>query len=290
MCSVPRMCWRISEAAASESPARQQHDQLAVLLVGEGEHLLGMGDERDQVAHLALDLGHLGDQLRRAGGLGDADVEADVGAPVLLEVGRARHPLDPRLERREVGGLGALGGEDRRADLDRDPAIEDRPGVAAQRLLVTFVQRRARGDEGPAGAPADRVQVTGLDQGGQGLTQGRSRDPQLPGELALRRQLCAGREQAGADRRAEPLDGFLERGRRPNRLEHRLGRGVALCHPPKVTPPGAGGEGPTPLRRRGPPPGRPAGRPASPTRSRARLSAPARCARPAGARACGRPG
>ena len=67
------------------------------------EDLRRVGDQRDQVAHLALHVGHRADQARRARRLGDADVEADVGAPVVLEVSRPRrHPLDQLLEPVEV--------------------------------------------------------------------------------------------------------------------------------------------------------------------------------------------
>ena len=41
--------------------AHEPH-QLAVLVVGAGQNLLRVRDQRDQVAHLALDLGHRGDQ------------------------------------------------------------------------------------------------------------------------------------------------------------------------------------------------------------------------------------
>ena len=115
--------------------AKQPH-QAPVLVVGAGEHLLGMGDQRDQVAHLALDLGHRRHQVGRAGGLGDADVKADVGAAVVLELGRIRHLLDQLVEAVELLGVGALGRQDRRTGLDRDAVVEHRPRRLAERLAL----------------------------------------------------------------------------------------------------------------------------------------------------------
>ena len=59
----------------------------------------------------------------------------------------------------------------------------------------------------------------------------RSVEREIPssfGEVALGGQLAAGGEQAEADGGSKPLDGLLERGRRANRLEHRLEGGVAI--------------------------------------------------------------
>ena len=71
MCSVPSMCSRIRPTARLASPRRSSRTSCAVLRVRVGEHLVRMGDQRDQVAHRALDLGHLGHEPRRAGGLGE---------------------------------------------------------------------------------------------------------------------------------------------------------------------------------------------------------------------------
>ena len=92
----------------------QRLEQATVLLVGAGEDLGRVGDQRDQVRHLALDVGHRAEEPRRAGGLGDADVEADVGAAVLAKVlDLGRHLRHQRLEPVQLPGLGPLGGEDR---------------------------------------------------------------------------------------------------------------------------------------------------------------------------------
>ena len=86
--------YRAGPVAAADPPG-----QLAVLLVGAGEDFGRVRDQRDQVGHLALDLGHRVEQAGRVGSLGDADVEADVGAPVLGEVlDLGRHLGDQLLE------------------------------------------------------------------------------------------------------------------------------------------------------------------------------------------------
>ena len=111
---MPSMCSRISSHGSQRVSAPQQLDQPPVLLVRVQQHLRRMGDYRDQVAHLTLHLGHLADQAGRSGGLGDADVKADVGAPVLLEPARVRdlgHQLDEPVEAVELRRLGAFGGQ-----------------------------------------------------------------------------------------------------------------------------------------------------------------------------------
>ena len=102
-----------------------------------------------------------------------------------------------------------------------------RPRPAARRRLG---QRRPLGDEGAPGPPPQRDQVAALDQGRDRLAQRRAGDPKLAGEVALGGQLGPRRKQSEADRGAEPLDGLLEGGRRANRLEDGLERGVALHH------------------------------------------------------------
>ena len=116
MCSVPSMCSRMRPTARVASPRRRSCAERAVLLVRVGEHLVGMGDQTDQLAHRALHLGHLGDQPRRAGALGERDVEADVGAAVLLEVARPPAIRSTSSSRRSKSlGLAPLAGEQRRA-------------------------------------------------------------------------------------------------------------------------------------------------------------------------------
>ena len=66
MCSVPSM-WRAHQRwpRAVASRLAQAADEAAVLLVRPRQHLLRVGDQRDQRRHLALHLGHRGDQPRR---------------------------------------------------------------------------------------------------------------------------------------------------------------------------------------------------------------------------------
>ena len=95
--------------------------------------------------------------------------------------------------------------------------------TAAKRLLsVHLRQRRALGHERPTSPPSDRDQMTALHECRQRLTERRPRDPELVGQGALRRQLTARGQESSADRRAQSLDGLLERRRRANRGEHRL--------------------------------------------------------------------
>ena len=155
MCSVPSVCSRISRTARGPSSRRSALTIFAVLLVGAGEHLGRVRDQRDQVGHLRLHVGHRGDQARRAGRLGEADVEAQVGAAVLLEVlGLRRHRLDQLVEPVEPRRPGPLGGEQDRARLDRDPLVEHLPGAGVERLADRVDQRRLGGDEGAALAAA----------------------------------------------------------------------------------------------------------------------------------------
>ena len=258
---MPRMCSRISAAAPVGVAAAQQARPARVLGVGAGQHLLGVGDQRDQVAHLPLDLGHLGDQARRVRGLGDADVEADVGAPVLLEVRPARPSARPaRRARRARARCGALGGQDRRADLDRDPVVEHRPGVARR-----AARRRARRAAGARRRRCRRC-ARGPRSGGPLWTSvvsaWRRVEREIRSSSASSRSggsLLPGASSPMPDRGPEPLDRLLERGRRPHRLEHRLDGGVAL-HPTTVTPP---------IRRRAASERRaPPGSPGSPARCR----------------------
>ena len=228
MCSVPSMCSRIRPTARVASPRRSRLHQRRVLGVRVGQHLLGVGDQRDQVAHRALDLGHLDHEPGRARRLGDADVEADVGAAVVLEVLGLGHLLDQLVEPVEVARppRARRRGSWRRS---RPP-----PGARAP----TTPPGRAARSRAPAsgGASTTNVppratalgdQVPALRERRQRLAQRRARDPQLARELALGRQLAARREQSEPDRGAEPLDRLLERRRRPDRLKHRIQGSIA---------------------------------------------------------------
>ena len=222
---------------ASASPARRWATSSRCWALERVSTSSGWAMQRDQVAHLALDLGHLGDQARRAGGLGDADVEADVGAPVVLEVGRRRPSARPARRARR----GRRGSARSAASIAEPTSIATRWSSTAQASPPSgSSSRSASGGRSATKVPPVRPRTEfrwpGLDQGRQRLAQGRARDPQLLGELALGRQLAARGQQADADRRPEPLDRLLERGRRPHRLEHRLDGGIAL-HRPTVAPP-----------------------------------------------------
>jgi hypothetical protein len=144
--------------------------QAAVLLVGAGEHLGRVGDQRDQVTHLRLRVGHRAQQARRLRRLGETEVEADVGAAVLLEVLHLPgHLPDQLLEAIELRRAPPLRGQQHRPRLDRDAVVEDRPGTLVERLASVLGQRRLLSDEGAAGPPPQRDQVPALDQRGQRL-------------------------------------------------------------------------------------------------------------------------
>ena len=84
--------------------------------------------------------------------------------------------------------LGALGGEHRDAELDRQALVA---GLAPLRehLRRGRIRRRLRvGDERAAAAPARREHVPALAERGQRLAQRRARDPQPRAQLALGRQ------------------------------------------------------------------------------------------------------
>jgi hypothetical protein len=70
--------------------------------------------------------------------------------------------------------------------------------------------------------------VAALHESGEGLPQGRARDPQLLGQIALGREPVAGGQQPEPDRGAEPLHRLLEGRRRLNRLEDGLERRPAF--------------------------------------------------------------
>ena len=153
------------------------------------------------------------DQPRHPAGLGDRHVEADVRAAVVVEVRRGGHAVHALAHEREV----VLGWRDRR------PAWPCRPrwrrAGRAPRASPRGPGRRglpsASGGSWttkvPAAAAAHRRQVPGLHERGDGLAQGRARDPELLGQLALGRQPDPRPEDAQTDRRAEALDGLLER-------------------------------------------------------------------------------
>src|SRR6185437_9568904 len=80
------------------------------------------------------------------------------------------------------------------------------------------------GDERPAAAAADGMQMPALDERGQRLAQRRAGDAELLAQLALRRQARARRQQAELDRGAKPLERLLERRLAPDGREDRVER------------------------------------------------------------------
>jgi hypothetical protein len=138
--------------AAHVAPPEQRH-QAAVLIVRARENLLRVGDPGDQVAHLALHLRHRGHQARRVRRLRDADVEAHVGATVVVEAPGPLHAVGEVEQALEVALLRPLGGEHGRAGLDGHAIVEHRPRLVAEHLAGHLLaERRLLGDERPAGA------------------------------------------------------------------------------------------------------------------------------------------
>jgi hypothetical protein len=77
--------------------------------------------------------------------------------------------------------------------------------------------------------------VPALHERREGVAQRRARDAQLVREVTFRGQAAAGRKQPEPDCRTQPLDRFLERRRRLDRLEDRVKRRASL-HPTKKVP------------------------------------------------------
>ena len=209
-----------------------------MLGVGAGQHLLGMGDPRDQVAHLALDLGHLGDQPRRAGGLGERRCESGCRrAGTSSKSGRRRPSARPA----------------RRARRGRRSSARSAASIAEPTSIATRWSSTAQASR-PSGSPRARRAAAGRRRrcrpSARGPTSGGPTGPasSAPGagssarSAAPRRARRSGGSLLPGARRPtriavpEPLDRLLERGRRPDRLKHRLDGGIAL-HGPNLTPP-----------------------------------------------------
>ena len=185
-CSVPRRWSAMIRMASAGSRFCRQSTQPRVLRVGPRQHLGRVGDVGDQVGHRALGLGHRRHQRGGAGRLGQADVEAHVGAPVGGEVVELRgHRVDQVARAARSRRRRALGGQQRDAELDREAAR--RSGRASRRAPPGWRSERRLGHERPAAAAAHGVQVPALDQRGQRLAQRRARDAELLAQVALRR-------------------------------------------------------------------------------------------------------
>ena len=199
-------------------------DEPRVLRVGPRQHLGRMRDVADQVGHRALGLGHRRHQRRRAGRLGQPDVEQHVGLPVDGELlDRDGHLGDQRVEALDRLRLGPFGGQHGDAELDRHPDVAAVAPVGEHLGARRPDDRRRLGHERAAAAAPHGVQVAGLHQRGQRLAQRGSRDPELLAQVALRREPRAGREQAELDRRAKPFQRLLEGGRGLDRREDGVG-------------------------------------------------------------------
>ena len=166
--------------------------------------------------------------LRRPGGLRDPDVETNVRATVLLELGRVGHALHERLEAVEVGRARALDREGDGPELDRHAVVEDRPGLLAERLAAALGERGLRTDEGPARPAAVRDEVAALDKRRQRLAQRRPGDAELDSPGSARAE--AGSPPAGcrAGSRFRAARPSPRTSSVPDGPEHRLERGVAL--------------------------------------------------------------
>ena len=215
MCSVPSTCSRNTDGAGA-SPRPEQPRRAGDAAVGVGQDLArGARSARSDRSSVPAPRS----SPRRGGrarGLGDPDVEADVGPPVASNSPpRPSSRPAPRADR--VPALRALGGVSVRAGLD---ATRSR---APPRLLAEH--SRARSASGgcsatkvPPAAPPARDEVAALHQRRQAWRRVEREIPSWPGELALRRQPAARRQQAEPYRGAEALDRLLEGRRGPNRL------------------------------------------------------------------------
>ena len=194
-----------------------------VLLVGPGEQPRRVRDVRDQVAHLALGLGHRGDHER-----GSRSPRRARRASARRPAGRRRSPPARRPSRRRARRAARaprappLGGEHRDGELDREALVA---GVApAARAARRSARRRAAACRPRTCRRCGRArrEVAALHERGERLAQRRARDAELAAQLALGREPRAGLEQAELDRRPEPLERLLERGLRPDGGEQRL--------------------------------------------------------------------
>ena len=215
-CSVPCRCSAI--IAHRRSPgrgARGSRRSRACCALDHASTSRRVGDVVDQVGHRALRLGRRRHERGRAGRLGEPDVEAHVGAGGRPGSRRAGRPS--RRPARSSGSIasrvGALGGEHRDAELDRQPRVAARRASRRAPRRGALVHRRRVGHERAAAAAAHRAQVPALHQRGQRLAQRRAGDPELLAQLALGGQPRARREQAELDRGAEALERLLERRR-----------------------------------------------------------------------------
>ena len=222
-----------------------QHPRM--LLVAPGQQLGRVGDEVDQVAHLALRLGHRRHEALAPGGLGEPDVPAHVGLPERGEVLQRCRP-SPRRARR--AGSSAAGSARSAASTAIASSTASRWSHTSRQPASSSARRRLGGRRGlgherPAAAPARGVEVPALHERRQRLAQRRARDAELPAQLALGGQPRARLEQPELDRGAEPLERLLVGRLRLDRREDRVAPTSAAAsqplEPPEALPVGDGG-------------------------------------------------
>ena len=124
-----------------------------------------------------------------------ADVGLAVGGEVLERLLERRRD---RVERRERGRVGALGGQHRDAQLDGEALVADLAPFREHPARGRVGGRLGVGDERAAAAAAGGEHVAALGQRGQRLAQRRAGDAQPRAQLPLGGQLRAGGQQARA--------------------------------------------------------------------------------------------
>ena len=173
-----------------------------------------------ELAQQRLDQAHERRVVRRAGHVQvEARVELQQPLPVVRVVALQRQRA---LHGREVGVGGVHRGELGDAGLQHPPRLEHRRDLAIAHLAPLGEQRRRQqvgGHEHAAARAAPDGDHAGVDEGADGLAQGRAADAELLRELALARQAVAGVQVAGADQVHDLLHDGLERPARAHRLE-----------------------------------------------------------------------
>ena len=228
--------------ASAGSRFRRQSTQPRVLRVGPRQHLGRVGDVGDQVGHRALRLGRRGDQRGRAGRLGEADVEAHVGA-----AGRRRSRRALRPSRRPARSSSAIASASARsAARNATPSSTASRTSQRSRQSASSSRRagRRRGGASATNVPPPRPRTAcRWPLCTSAVSAWRSVERAIPSCSHSSRsggQPRAGRQQAELDRGAEPLERLLERRRGLDRREDGLRRSQPL-EPPYALPVGDGG-------------------------------------------------
>ena len=188
------------------------------------------GDGVEQVDQLHPGLDHARGQHRRAGRVGDGQVQPGVGRAV---AGRAADVHGGQAFGQALPLLHGQAGPGRhlgRAGLHHPAEGERVVELGAHDLrrggeLVVHHRLRLAQDEGAAEPAAPGLDVPGGGQFAQRFSQGDTADAEPAGEFPLRRQPVTGRVHAQLDALEQPFDGLLEGIARANRAEHRRGDG-----------------------------------------------------------------